>query len=145
MDWKEVKVKYVKQLEDGSFKSVSELYLFDAVCFTEAEERASKKFEEEVRGEFSIEAITKRQFEDVFRFEDSEDWYKCKVVFLGVNEDSGREKKITKEYLLTSDTSKQAIERLQDELEDSMMVYEIPEVKKTSILEVIPYVSQEVA
>ena len=38
-NWFEVKVKYVKVGEDGREKKVSELYLLNAVSFTEAESR----------------------------------------------------------------------------------------------------------
>jgi hypothetical protein len=35
----QIKVKYTRQLENGSFKRVSEHYLFDAMSFTDAEAR----------------------------------------------------------------------------------------------------------
>ncbi|HRP53378.1 MAG TPA: DUF4494 family protein, partial [Fluviicola sp.] len=38
-NWFTTKVKYTKQLEDGSFKRVSEPYLVAAMTFTDAEAR----------------------------------------------------------------------------------------------------------
>ena len=37
-EWFETKVKYDKMMEDGSQKKVPELYVVDALSFTEAEE-----------------------------------------------------------------------------------------------------------
>lgn len=143
MDWKEVKVKYTKQLEDGRLQRVSEIFLFDAVSFTDAEERAYSKFGEEIQGAFSIEAITKRQIEDIFYYDDADDWYKCKVTYIAIDGDEGKEKKIARDFLVTANTSKQAIERIQECLADIVGNFEIPEVKKTAIQEVIPYAEAE--
>ena len=139
MNWKEVKVHYTKQLEDGRLKRVTEPFLFDAQSFTEAEERAYSKFGEEIQGKFSIEAITKKAYEDIFYYEDADDWYQCKVAYISIDGDEGKEKKVSKNFLVTAETTKQAIERMQESLSDMVGGFEIPEVKKTALQEVIPY------
>ena len=49
-----VKVKYTKQLENGTFKRVTEPYLLTAMTFGNAETRIFEKLDEIVRGEFTF-------------------------------------------------------------------------------------------
>lgn len=139
MNWKEVKVLYTKQLEDGRLKRVTEPFLFDAETFTEAETRAYEKFGQEIQGDFKITAITDKAFEDIFYYDDAENWYQCKVTYIAIDGDEGKEKKVSKNFLVTANFTKQAIERMQDSLADMVGGFEIPEVKKTALQEVIPY------
>lgn len=91
--WFTVKVKYTKQLEDGRLKRVTEPYLVDAVSFTDAEARIYEEIGSSVQGEFSITGISKTDFADIFYYEDAEDWYKCKLTYISVDADSGKEKR----------------------------------------------------
>lgn len=49
-----VKVKYTKQLDNGAFKRVSELYLFDAESYTDCEAQVYEHLASVIRGEFII-------------------------------------------------------------------------------------------
>jgi hypothetical protein len=49
-----VKVKYTKQLDNGTFKRVSELYLFDAESYTDCEAQVYEHLASLIRGEFII-------------------------------------------------------------------------------------------
>lgn len=49
-----VKVKYTKQLDNGTFKRVSELYLFDAESYTDCEAQVYEHLASVIRGEFII-------------------------------------------------------------------------------------------
>ena len=42
-DWFEIKVKYSKNGEDGKEKKVSDVYLLDAISYTEAEKRTHEE------------------------------------------------------------------------------------------------------
>ena len=52
-NWFEAKVKYVKMGEDGKEKKMSELYLLDAMSYTEAESRITENLREMIQGDFS--------------------------------------------------------------------------------------------
>jgi hypothetical protein len=52
--WFTVKVKYTKQLENGTFKRVSEPYLLAAMTFTDAEARIYEELGSSIRGEFQV-------------------------------------------------------------------------------------------
>lgn len=142
-NWIEAKVKYVKQLEDGRLKRVTERYLFDAVSFTDAEARAYELIGERVQGEFLVTHVTKKNFEDIFAYEDSEDWYKCKVVYQSIDNDEGKEKTIKVNMLVTAKDVKQAFERIKESLSDMNIGFEVPKIELTSIVEVIPYETEE--
>jgi len=142
--WFEVKMKYVKQLEDGRLKRVTEPYLIDAQSFTEAEARAYEEVGKSVNGEFIIVSITRKDFADIFHYEDSEDWYLCKLSYVSYDEDTGKEKKKSQNFLVTAETPKMAYNRIKESLSDMTVEYEVTSVSLTSIVEVMPYVPEAV-
>ena len=92
--WFICKVKYQKTDEDGRQTMVTEPYLIDAVSFTEAEARAFEKLGEELPGEFKVTNVSKSNITEIVPNEMAYDWYKCKVSFVMLDEDSGKEKKV---------------------------------------------------
>ena len=140
--WFEVKVKYTKQFEDGRLKRVTEPYLVDAISHSEAEERIHKEIGQEIRGEFLIVGIAPRDYADLFRYEDSDDWYKCKLTYISINADSGKEKKVSNDFLVTASNIKEAYNRIKESLSDMMVAFEIPSISLSPIVEVLPYKEQ---
>ncbi|RYM35018.1 DUF4494 domain-containing protein [Brumimicrobium glaciale] len=138
-NWFTVKVKYTKQLEDGRLKRVTEPYLVDSVSFTDAEARMYEEIGQSVTGEFLITGITKTEYADIFYYDDSEDWYKCKLTYVSIDGDEGKEKKITSNFLVTAANVKQAYERIQESLSDMTVTFEVPSIMLTPIVEVLPY------
>ncbi|GAA5026394.1 hypothetical protein GCM10011506_11940 [Marivirga lumbricoides] len=136
--WFLCKVKYQKEDENGRLKSVTEPYLVDAVSFTEAETRMYEEMGERVRGEFMITGISKSKIVDVFHYEDSSIWHKCKVTYY-VAEESGKEKKITNQMIVTADNVKDAYDRIYLSLNNMLVTFQVPEVIESSIVEVFNY------
>lgn len=137
--WYTVKIKYTKQLEDGRLKRVTEPYLIDAVSFTDAEARIYEEVGSSIQGEFLITGISKTDFADIFYYEDCDDWYKCKLTYVSMDTDSGKEKKISANYLVTAANIQQAYERIHESMEEMMVTFEIPSISLSSIVEVLPY------
>jgi len=137
--WYSVKAKFTKQLEDGRLKRVTDHFLFDSVSFTDAEARCYEEVGSNVKGGFSITAIKKENFADIFHYEDSETWYKVKVSYLSSDADSGKEKKISHLMLVTASSVKEATVRLLESLADMMVTLEVLSVTKTDIVEIFPY------
>ena len=52
--WFECKIRYEKTMEDGLLKKVNEVYVIDALSFSEAEERITKEMSSYISGEFEI-------------------------------------------------------------------------------------------
>lgn len=146
--WYICKVKYQKQDEQGRVKNVSDQYLVDAVSFTEAETRIYEKLGSVLSGEFHISNISKSNITDVFYYEDSDIWHKCKMVYTLEVEDSGprgngKEKKITNYILLTAPNVKTAYDRMYESLNNMLVEFKVPEVVESLIVEVFPYESEE--
>lgn len=137
--WFLVSVKYVKQMKDGRLKRVTEPYLIDAVSFSEAEERAYKEVGETVRGEFLITAMKIENYQDIFEYDDYNDWYKCVIQYVSIDEDSGKEKKVKNNFLVTAGSVKDATERVQESLSDMTVTFEVLSTSLTPIVEVLPY------
>lgn len=136
--WYTVKVKYTKQLEDGKLKRVSEPYLFAAVNFTDAESRVHKEVGANVSGEFDVTSISATDFADIFQYDDADTWFKCKVTYISEDLDSGSEKKVSNNFLVTAQNVKEAYNRIDENLKDMMVSYETPTITETPIIEVFP-------
>jgi len=143
-NWFECKVKYHKHDEaSGKVKKVSEPFLLDAVSFTDAEARIIKEIEQYVKDEFVVTNISKAKYTDVFHYEDTDKWFKCKVTYTDVDQKSGKEKKFTNMMLVSASNAKEAYERIEESLNTMIIPFEIPSVILTSIVDVIPYHAEE--
>jgi len=137
--WFTIKVKYTKQLEDGRLKRVTEPYLVDAISFTDAEARIYEEVGTNIKGEFLITGISKTDYADIFYYEDADDWYKCKLSYVSVDADSGKEKKVSNNFLVTASSVKEAYERIKESLSEMTVTFEIPSIMLSPIVEVLPY------
>ena len=110
----EVKVKYEKMMEDGTNKIVSEVYLTDAMSFTEAEAIATEEMSMLAGGEFEIAAIKKVNYAEIIKSEGNNEgtWFKCKLAFITIDEKSGKEKKSNVSYLVEGSNLESAKVRL---------------------------------
>ncbi len=135
-------IQYIKILENDKAKNVSEQYLVDAVSFTDAETRVYRSLSGSIK-DFIISRVSKTNFVDVFNYEDCETWYKCKISYLDVDENSGKEKRISKYMLIAAPNPREAYDRLQTQLSTWIIPYDITDINISPILEVIPYVSGE--
>ncbi|WKN41309.1 DUF4494 domain-containing protein [Tunicatimonas pelagia] len=141
--WFTCKIKYQKIDEKGKAKNVSEMYLVDAVSFTEAERRIYEKMESLIQGEFYVTGIAKAKISDVFNYEDSYLWHRCKMVYTLEEEGKGAEKKITNYVLLTAPNVKEAYDRMYQSLNNMLVDFRVTEIVESPIVEVFPYESPE--
>lgn len=140
--WFICKVKYQKQEEDGGLKNVSEPYLVDAVSFTDAEARIHEELASMIRGDFYVTSISKTNIVDIFHYDDSDTWHKCKISYVAAD-DSGKEKKIVNQMLVTAQDVKQAYERIFESLNNMLVSFRITEIIETPIVEIFPYIADE--
>ncbi|MCO5259442.1 MAG: DUF4494 domain-containing protein [Crocinitomicaceae bacterium] len=138
MNWFTVKLKYTKQLEDGTYKKVSEPYLLAADSFTDAEARIYEELGDLIAGEFNVSSIARTDFHDIFAFEGSDYWWKCKILLETADIDSEKSKKVTQTFLVSADSAKQAFEHLGESLSTLMVDFEITSIMATPILDVFP-------
>ncbi len=140
--WFIVKVKYTKQLENGSFKRVSEPYLLAAMTFTDAEARIYEELGSAIKGEFSVMNIARADFHDIFQYDDSDVWYKCKVVYESASEDGDKNKKVSQNFLVSASSVKEAYDRIQESLSTLMVDFEIPTISTSPIIDIFPFTEE---
>lgn len=138
-NWFECKIKYQKINEYGQEKPLAESYLIDALSFTEAESRLIKMLETELSEEFMVTGITKAKLEEVIPQENTDYWYKCKVIYKDIDEKSGKEKATQHQVLVAADDFKSAFENVTKSQEQVLVPWEIHQISLTKIVDVIPY------
>jgi hypothetical protein len=138
-NWFTVKVKYTKQLEDGSFKRVTEPYLLASMSFTDAEARIYEELGAIIRGEFNVVGISRTEIHDIFHYEDCFVWYKCKVTYESQTEDGDKKKKVSQNFLVSADSVKDAFEKLKESLATLMVDFQIPSIIVSPIVDIFPY------
>lgn len=140
-NWFEVKVKYTKVCEDGREKKVSELYLLDAVSFTEAESRIIEELREMIQGDFCIEAIKKSNITELVDSNDANDdkWFKAKVAIIDCDSISGKEKRSNQYFLVAGSDVDKSLENLQKALSTYVIPFEIVQVGDSNIMDVFHY------
>ena len=136
----EVKVNYTKQLENGTFKKVSEKNLFSAESFTDSETRAYEKIGETVRGEFKITGIVQKDYVDVLQFDNiDERWFEIQVKMTSEDVDTNKVKTVKQKYLVSAGNIKEALTNLEGEFKKlTISDATIISIKETEILDVYP-------
>lgn len=71
-DWFETKVRYDKMQTDGTQKRVTEIYIVDALSFTEAEQTITKEMSVYISGDYKVTNITPTPFHEIFFMNDGE-------------------------------------------------------------------------
>ena len=137
--WFTVKVKYTRQLENGTFKRVSEPYLLAAMSFTDAEARIYEELGSRIRGEFNVVGISRTELHDIFVYDDADTWSKCKITYEKMDEDGEKNKKISQQFLVSAHSVKDAFERMQESLGAYMIDFEIPSIIVSPIVEIFPF------
>ena len=141
-NWFTVKVKYTKQLENGSFKRVTEPYLLAAMTFTDAEARIYEELGQIIRGEFNVVGITRTEIHDIFLYDDADVWYKVKLTYDSADADGEKAKKVTQNFLVSAHSVKEAYERIKESLATLLVDFVIPMITISPIVEIFPYQEQ---
>ncbi|WP_224996132.1 DUF4494 domain-containing protein [Cesiribacter sp. SM1] len=141
--WFQCKIKYQKEDENGRLKNITEPYLVDAVSYTEAEARIYEELGSVIRGDFEVTSITKSKISDIFHYDDAETWYKCKVTYIAADDNSGKEKKVTNQMLVSAMDLRQACERLLESLQGLLVTYDVVEIQQSPLVEIFPYIEDE--
>ena len=141
--WFECTARYNKIDENGREKKVSETYLLDAVTFTEAESRIYKELQTMVSGEFVVSRIAKTKISEIIPSDTGDQWYKAKVAFITVDEESGKEKRIIQNLLVFSDNIKNVYDQIIEAMQGMMADFEISGISESTIMDVFAYREQE--
>ena len=135
----ECKVSYMKMMENGMQKKVTEPYLVDALSFTEAEARIIEEIRPFITGEFTVTDIKRARLSELFFNEQGDRFYKIKVYFITLDEKSGAEKKTAAQMLAQASTLKEAIAVLEEGMKGTLADYVIASVAETQLMDVFPF------
>jgi hypothetical protein len=139
-EWFQAKVKFAKQLDNGLIKQSTELYLIDAVSFTDAETRAFKEAGD--NRDVQAVSIARSPIKEVAFYGDTDLWFKCKVTYSILDDDTEKEKKVTTHFLVNAADVKEAYERTEEHLSTMLVPFQIPKVEESPICEVFQYEKQ---
>ncbi len=142
--WFLCKIRYEKVMEDGLQKRVTELYVVDALSFSEAEARIMEEMATYISGEFEVYEIDRAVYKEIF-FSDNDmadKWYKAKLKFITIDEKTEKEKKTTVYYLVQAGSFEGARKNIDEVMGGTMIDYIIDTVSETTIMDVFEYVNK---
>ena len=139
--WFECKIRYEKVMENGMQKKVTEPYLVDALSFTEAEARIIEEMTPFISGEFTVSDIKRANYSELFPSdeESADRWFKCKLIFITLDEKSGADKKTSTQVLVQAADLRDAVKKLDEGMKGTMADYQIGMVSETPLMDVYPY------
>lgn len=142
--WFECSLKYDKVMENGLEKKVTELYLVDALSITEAEARLIEEMNPFMQGEFQCKGIKEAKYSEIFFSEEesADRYFKCKLLFITLDEKSGKEKTTSTQILVQAADLRDAVKKLDEGMKGTMADYLIASVSETKIMDVYPYESK---
>lgn len=139
--WFECKVRYEKTQEDGSKKLVNELYVVDALSFTEAEASIIDNMSVYVSGGFKVANINPANYNEIF-FSDIDDddlWFKARLAFITIDEKKDKEKRTYVNYLIQAKCIERAKRYVDEVMGRTMTDYELKSLSETKIFDVFEH------
>lgn len=139
----ECHVKYEKTLETGTQAKVDEAYLVDAMSFTEAENRIIEEMTPFIVGDFEVSAVKRAKISELFIDPEGDRWYRCKVMFITLDEKSGQEKRNSSTMFVQASDFQSAVKNLETGMKGTMCDWEIHTITETKVLKVYGMTPQE--
>lgn len=134
-------IRYEKTMENGMQKKVTELYIVDALSFTEAENRIIKEMSCYVSGEFDVVSEKITNYSQLVKSDNAQadKWYKVKINYIQTDEKTGKEKK-TATYLLVQAKDIDDARRMTNKyMEGTVVDWNCEAVSETKIMDVFLY------
>lgn len=140
-NWFETKIRLDKTLEDGTQKKVTELYVVEALSFTEAEAKTIAVAKDYCSGDYSVKNITPATYHEIFFSENGKDdkWYKAKLQFITIDEKTEKEKHSDVFYLVQGNSTESAQKNINEVMGHTMIDYVIVSIVETKILDVFEH------
>jgi hypothetical protein len=132
----ETRIRYDKMCENGVVKKTTESFLVDALSFTEAEARITDEQRPYISGDFSVSAVKKTKIAEIYRDDTGDKWYRCKVMFIKIDEKSSTEKRSPSIIMVQASNFGHAYDNLRECMKGTVADYEIAEIVETKIFDV---------
>ena len=136
----ECSVRYNKITDDGMTKKVTELYLVDACSFAEAEARIIGELSYANSCDIDVVTIKRTNYSEIVDgLSTADKWFKAKLVFVTLDEKSGKEKKQAVYVIVHASDITKAHSSVVEHMKGSVMDYEIATLDETKIIELFRY------
>ena len=139
--WFECKIRYEKTMEDGLPKKVSEVYVVDALSFSEAEERIMEEMLPYNLVDIEIVDVKIAPYREIFFADDNlaDQWFKAKLSFITIDERTDKEKRTSMMYLINAGNISSAINNIGEVMSGTMIDYVTTSISATKIFDVFEY------
>ena len=139
--WFECKIRYEKTMEDGLPKKVSEVYVVDALSFSEAEERIMEEMLPYNLVDIEIVDVKIAPYREIFFADDNlaDQWFKAKLSFITIDERTDKEKRTSMMYLVNAGNISSAINNIDKVMSGTMIDYVTTSISATKIFDVFEY------
>lgn len=137
-EWFECKVRYDKPQGDGTIKQSSEVYLVEALSFSEAEDSLVKELGPYISGEFFVDTMKRAKYAEIFTSKDaaSDRFFRIRVGFITIDEKTEKEKSVNSYYLVHAVDVKNALDTLTENMADTLGDYRVGNITETKILDI---------
>lgn len=133
-------VRYERTMENGMTKKVTELYLVDALSFAEAEGRITNEMEPYISGEFDVVTIKRTNISEIVEgLSTAYKWFKAKLMYITIDEKTGKEKKQAVHFIVRASDINNAHICVVEHMKGSVMDYEIATLDETKIMDLFRY------
>lgn len=134
-------VRYERTMENGMTKKVTELYLVDALSFAEsAEGRITNEMESYISGEFDVVTIKRTNISEIVEgLSTADKWFKAKLMYITIDEKTGKEKKQAVHFIVRASDINNAHICVVEHMKGSVMDYEIATLDETKIMDLFRY------
>ena len=133
-------VRYERTMENGMTKKVTELYLVDALSFAEAEGRITNEMEPYISGDFDVVTIKRTNISEIVEGLSTVDkWFKAKLMYITIDEKTGKEKKQAVHFIVRASDINNAHICVVEHMKGSVMDYEIATLDETKIMDLFRY------
>ncbi len=139
MEFYESKVKYERKSNSGKVEKTSEIYLIEAVSFSDAEQHVLKEIEPFILPgqEVEVKSIRKMVVHELMPNDQGHFWYKAKICFTTIDEEAGKERNVTQTWLVQEVDMESAYKIVNESMKESISDYTIKTLQETGIVSVI--------
>lgn len=135
-NWFECKAKYDKVQDNGSIKPTPEVYLVDALSFTEAETRIIEELTPFASGELTVESVKRTRIFEIFWDDSADKWYQVKYAIITIDEKSAVEKRTVVTAMVAANDFRGALDNFMEGMKGTLMDFEITSIAETKIMDV---------
>ena len=139
--WFECKIRYEKIMEDGLPKKINDVYVVDALSFSEAEERIMEEMLPYNLVDIEIVDVKIAPYREIFFADDNlaDQWFKAKLSFITIDERTDKEKRTSMMYLVNAGNISSAISNIDKVMSGTMIDYVTTSISATKIFDVFEY------